>query len=288
MNISKFNNFILSHGYNLPNNFNYNLGINLLLRFADTNKNNQNKNLWIKNINNNIYVFGDWSTGLKINYIDDINQNIESSQYNYIEMQKAQIEKEEMQKIKSENLHILYDMLPLADTNHPYLIKKNISNHELIRQKDNMLVIPCYCFKGKIQTIQYIFNDGSKRFANGAKFKGSWLPLNKSSCKSFIFCEGFATGMSIMREIIKNKIDVTVIVCFNSSNIINIVKFIDYQFNDAELNIYADNDLNEVGLTYAKKVQQCIPRVKISLPPLTEGQKKAGLSDFNDYINYKK
>ncbi len=289
MNINKFNNFILNIGHILPANFNYNISIGSLVRFADLNKNSNNKNLWIKNIDNNTFIFGNWATSEKYTYIDNENQSPEKIALNNIEYVKAKIEKENIQIRKSKGLQIIYDMLPYADNDHPYLIKKNIKNHTLIRQKDNMLVVPLYGiekeYTGVIQSLQYISHDGSKKFASGAKFKGSWLPLNQSSNNSFIFVEGFSTGMSILKEVLKNKIDVTIIVCFNCSNIINIVQFIDYQYVDAELNIYADNDISDAGLNFAKKAQQHIPKVKITLPPLTDAQKKAGLSDFNDYLN---
>ncbi|WP_244148263.1 hypothetical protein [Francisella hispaniensis] len=71
MNITKFNDFINSIGYPLPNSFNYSIGIGELIRFSDKNKKNNNKNLWLKNIDNNIFVFGDWVTGEKYTYIDN-------------------------------------------------------------------------------------------------------------------------------------------------------------------------------------------------------------------------
>lgn len=289
MNIIKFNNFIFNIGHILPANFNYNISVGSLVRFADSTKNSKNKNLWVKNIDNNIFVFGNWATSEKYTYIDDENQSQEKIDINNIEYEKAKIEKENIQIRKSKSLQTLYNMLPCADDYHPYLIKKNIHNHVHIRQKDNMLVVPLYGIEkeylGVIQSLQYISRDGSKKFASGAKFKGSWLPLNESSNKSFIFVEGFSTAMSILKEVLKNKIDVTIIICFNCSNIINIVKFIDYQYSDAELNIYADNDISCAGLNFAKKAQQHISKVKITLPPLTDAQKKVGLSDFNDYLN---
>ena len=289
MNINKFNQFMLDIGYILPKNFNYNITIESIYRFADINKISNNKNLWIKNIDNNKFVFGDWSTDQKYIYIDSEKQSLEKIEFNNIEYKKAKIEKENIQIQKSKSLKKFYNNLPYANNNHPYLIKKKIKNHKMLRQKDNMLVIPLFGieknFIGVIQSLQYICNNGSKIFAKGAKFQGSWLPLNESSNKNFIFCEGFATGSSILNEVEKNKIDVTVISCFNSSNIINIVKFINYQYNDANLYIYADNDIHNGGLNFAKKTQQCISKVKIILPPLTEEQKHNGLSDWNDYLN---
>ena len=74
MDITKFGDFINDIGYSLPNNFNYSIGIGELKRFKDTNKNKDNRDLWLQNIDNNIFVFGDWKTGDKYNYIDSDNQ----------------------------------------------------------------------------------------------------------------------------------------------------------------------------------------------------------------------
>ncbi|AJI56644.1 hypothetical protein LA02_268 [Francisella philomiragia] len=73
MNITKFNGFVSDIGYSLPNSFDYNIGLDELVRFKDANKNKDNKDLWLKNIDNNIFVFGDWKTGEKYTYIDNDN-----------------------------------------------------------------------------------------------------------------------------------------------------------------------------------------------------------------------
>ncbi len=74
MDSIRFNDFVNSKVYTLPNNFNYSIGIGAINRFKDTNKNQPNTDLWLKNIDNNIFVFCDCKTGDKYNYIDTDNQ----------------------------------------------------------------------------------------------------------------------------------------------------------------------------------------------------------------------
>ena len=54
MNTIKFNDYINSIGYSLPNSFNYSIGIGELIRKTLIKK--PNTDLWLKNINNNIFV----------------------------------------------------------------------------------------------------------------------------------------------------------------------------------------------------------------------------------------
>ncbi|OIN84591.1 hypothetical protein [Francisella sp. TX07-6608] len=148
MNITKFNDFINSIGYSLPNSFNYNIGLDELIRFADKNKKNNNKNLWLKNIDNNIFVFGDWVTGEKYTYIDNEKPKYELQDFSELKKQREVIEKRQIEEIKQKKdlatkLTDFYKSLPLANENHPYLVKKGINNHPLTRLYNDVLIIPC-------------------------------------------------------------------------------------------------------------------------------------------------
>ena len=149
----------------------------------------------------------------------------------------------------------------------------------------------------KLQRIQTILPNGFKQFYKGANAKDSFLILNKSTNNCFIFVEGLATGMSLLNAvnhlkttIVKNNQttelnnDISVVVCFNCNNLKPIVSFFYDLHPEAELNIYADNDLNGVGIRKSKEVAAIIPNVYINPPPLTDEQKQQGLSDWNDYL----
>ncbi|QIW10593.1 DNA primase [Francisella sp. LA112445] len=282
--------FAESNGYTLPNNFDYNIGIGEIVRFKDINKNKDNKDLWIKNIDNNIFVFGDWKTGEKYTYIDN------DSQYNYhgkkeVSYKVQQQKKAELQSKQelAKKLGAYYLSLPKANDNHAYLVAKGIKSHGVIKQDKDKLIIPCIGieepFKGKLQSIQTILPNGFKQFYKGANAKDSFLMLNKSSNDSFIFVEGLATGISVLNAIY-DKDNISVIVCFNCNNLKPIVSYFYSLYPNANLCIFADDDKNGVGIKKANEVAAIIPSIKIYPPPFDPILKEtfSELSDWNDYL----
>ena len=302
----RFNDFVNSKGYTLPNNFNYSIGIGELVRFKDTSKKKLNTDLWLKNIDNNIFVFGDWKTGEKYTYRDSDNQynRYERKAHTSKVLQQQKQKEIETKQSLADDLESYYLSLPNADSSHPYLVAKGIPNHEAIKQDGDKLVIPCIGsnepFKGKLQTIQTIATNGFKCFYKGANASSSFLMLNESTNDCFIFVEGFATAMSVLNvvnhlktTIVKNNQtvelnnDISVVVCFNCNNLKAIVSFFYGLYPEAELNIWADNDISGVGIEKSKEVAAIIPSVFINPPPLTDEQKENGLSDWNDYLESK-
>lgn len=130
---------------------------------------------------------------------------------------------------------------------HPYLASKGFPD-----QLDNVwtsdagsfLVIPMR-IDGKIVGCQLIDDKGVKKFLKGQTTKGATLSID---AKGFpIFCEGYATGLSI-REVLKaSNIKYSIHVCFSASN----MQFVARQFPYGL--IVADNDNSHVGETSARK-----------------------------------
>lgn len=108
--------------------------------------------------------------------------------------------------------------------------------------------------------------------------------LNKSSNESFIFVEGFATGMSVLSLVERFKADTSVVCVFNCNNYIHVVESFYSKYPNAELNIWADKDKSGIGVEKAGVVAAAIPKVYINPPPLTAEQMDKGLSDWNDYL----
>ena len=289
----KFNDFVNSKGYRLPNNFNYSMTVGQLQRFRDTKKRGANTNLWLKNVDDNIYVLGDWVSGEKYNYFDNDNKSYtaqEKKEYGKRLYQQKQQDIQNIQdkQVQAVDLKSYYLSLPNANNNHPYLVSKSINNHEAIKQDGNKLVIPCIGsiepFMGILQTLQYIYSNGFKTFHKDANANGSYLCLNKSTNDTFIFVEGFATGVSVLQAVQRFNADISIVICFNCNNLKTVVNFFYGLYPEAEFNIWADNDISEVGKQKALEVKQDIPDLYINLPPLTDEQKQNGLSDWNDYL----
>lgn len=130
---------------------------------------------------------------------------------------------------------------------HPYLASKGFPNqlgYIWHKDDDDFLVIPMR-INGRLVGCQLINNQGIKKFLKGQTTKGATLTID---AKGFpIFCEGYATGLSI-REVLKaSNIKYSIYICFSASN----MQFIARQFPYGL--IIADNDNSHVGEISARK-----------------------------------
>ncbi|PPK77296.1 putative DNA primase/helicase [Methylobacter tundripaludum] len=83
-------------------------------------------------------------------------------------------------------------------TQHPYLIKKNVQPHSARLYRDDALVIPIYDENKSLINLQMIQPDGTKRFLSGGRKKGCFAVIGKPDAGCLIqVCEGWATGASL-------------------------------------------------------------------------------------------
>jgi putative DNA primase/helicase len=109
---------------------------------------------------------------------------------------------------------------------------------------DKYLVIPMR-ISGKLVGCQLIDNKGKKKFLYGQTSKGAEFTID---AKGFpIFCEGYATGLSIREAMIANKMLYTIHICFSANNMKLIAS------KSPKGLIVADNDSSGVGESIAKE-----------------------------------
>lgn len=130
---------------------------------------------------------------------------------------------------------------------HPYLVSKGFPE-ELgnVWHKDgkDILVIPMR-IDSRLVGVQLIDDEGQKKFLHGQTTKGASFCMNAKGIP--IFCEGYATALSI-RECMKScGIKYSIYVCFSASNMKHIARTIGDGF------IVADNDPNHIGENSAKE-----------------------------------
>ena len=130
---------------------------------------------------------------------------------------------------------------------HRYLSDKGFPLEEMDIWNTNgnsLLVIPMRIDK-RLVGCQLINDKGDKKFLYGQTTKVAVFTFN---AKGFpIFCEGFATGLSI-REVLKaSNIKYCIYVCFSAAN----MELVSRSFGDGL--IIADNDTSKVGETSARK-----------------------------------
>jgi len=170
----------------------------------------------------------------------------------------------------SQNMQKFASCLPEHD--HPYLKKKGVQAIGLKTDGQN-LYLPVVC-NGKITSYQTITQDGDKFFLKDGKVTGGYhfIKSNGSNLNTY-FVEGYATGVTIF-----NATGGNIVVCFNASNLYEVVKNERSRSNDPII-VAADNDYklrDNVGLKYAEKCVNEFSNVTMVYPEAIQG------SDFND------
>lgn len=128
-----------------------------------------------------------------------------------------------------------------TNATHEYLANKGFPDEEGNVWKtdtDELLVIPMRIDK-KLVGCQLIDPRGEKRFLYGQQTKGASFCIDAKGTP--IFCEGYATGLSIRSVMMSNKLRYSIYVCFSAGNLKEVAK----NFKDGF--VVADNDPSGVG-----------------------------------------
>ena len=172
-------------------------------------------------------------------------------------------------------------------TSHPYLTNKKINGDKEYRvDKNNRLIVPAKNLKtNKIESLQFIGEDGQKQFLTGGKKSGNAYTIGElDEQKPILLAEGFATGKTL-----NDVSHLPAVVCFDANNLENVAKQIRELMPTAELFICADNDhakKNNVGVEKAQKAAKAVG-AKVIIPKFTDESKKLGYTDFNDLAKCK-
>ena len=154
---------------------------------------------------------------------------------------KAELNKERKELAEQARKKAGWIMHQCKQETHPYLASKgfpDMLDNVWTNEGKKLLVIPMRQFKTLIGC-QLIDDEGNKKFLYGQTSKGATLTFN---AKGFpIFCEGYATALSI-REVLKtSNIKYSIYTCFSASN----MKLIARKFRKGL--VVADNDRNGIG-----------------------------------------
>ena len=242
-------------------------------------KGNEKSGWYVINVvHNHIFAtYGNWRTGAEYKWssvqINTLTPN--ERQDLQLKMQQAQEEakKQKLQRYEEvakdcQNRFKTYSEV----IKHPYLEAKKIKSYSL-KLHNKSLVVPIYNLDGEIRSLQYIQEDGSKRFVSAGQVKGNifligtdFNSLNK--VESLVVVEGMATGVSVWDA---TQIPVACVFSANFGNdaVENIRKK-----TDARIYLAFDNDKTDIGRKKAEEIAtryyNCLVRI-----PSIEG-------DFND------
>jgi len=208
-----------------------------------------------------------------------------SQNYRMTKEQKAEIEELRRQaEVKSQEKYTqaaqrsqsIWDQCEEVEK-HPYLERKQVLSYGLRKDKHDNLVIPLKDGQGTIVGLQYISDEGEKRFLTGSKKSGSFFLLGReifNTTDTLNYAEGYATAASLYADRSQ-----PVVVAFDAYNLIKVAEVM-YQYFPNHKHIFvADNDDSNTGEIEAKKAASFIQKsggyAEVQMPE-TKG-------DYNDH-----
>ncbi len=173
------------------------------------------------------------------------------------------------------------DATPIEGREYGYLKMKGVQSYGL-RVCNGVLTVPVYGENGNLQSLQFIRNDGVKRFLTGGKMSGGFFSIrakDKSKNGILCLCEGYATAASIHEAT-----GFALLVAFNAGNLLAVAQMARRRYPEREIVLCADYDnpseqspqAGGVGVAKATEAARAIGGC-LAIPDL-DGQKV----DFND------
>jgi DNA primase traC len=125
----------------------------------------------------------------------------------------------------------------------PYLLAKGIGVHDgiLTDHEGKDTYIPAFDADGNQWTMQYIAQDGAKRFAKGARKTGCFHPVGGMKALEqapvIVVAEGYATAATLSEALGQ-----TVVVAFDSGNLLSVARALHQKYPDRPVVIAGDDD----------------------------------------------
>ena len=136
---------------------------------------------------------------------------------------------------------------------HQYLMFKGFETEKGFVNGDELIIPMRNYLTNELQTVQRIkwlpeIRKYEKKMLLGGRAKGSVFVLGQIKADETIFCEGYATGLSIKKASESIGLKMAVIVCFSDSNMVYVASQL-----KKKSYIFADNDQSQAGLNAAIK-----------------------------------
>lgn len=137
---------------------------------------------------------------------------------------------------------------------HNYLHSKGLPDTLGLVDADGALIVPMrHAITNELQGAQRIVwlpeeRQYEKKMLPGMRAKGAVLRLGPTRAQETIFCEGYATGLSIELAVRQMRLSAAVMVSFSDSNMVNVAALV-----KGRAYCFADNDKSGAGLRAAEK-----------------------------------
>jgi putative DNA primase/helicase len=226
--------------------------------------------------------FGDWRTGLQSTWCakssDAMTAQELAAHRQRIQAMKAQRDAELLatqQKASVAALKRLNSAAPC--TQHAYATTKGVQCYGVRIDSEGSMLVPMVDTAGKLQSLQAITPEGTKRFHTGGRVSGCYHAIGKAAGR-LIVCEGYATGASIHEATGE-----AVAVAFNAGNLEAVAVALHAKYPELQLIVAADDDYQtegNIGMTKAKQAAQAVGGT-VAVPEFGP-DRPDGATDFND------
>jgi Antirestriction protein len=186
------------------------------------------------------------------------------------------------------------DLVPVEQPT-PYLQAKGIEAHAGVftDREGQKTYIPAFDAGGKQWTMQYIQEDGTKRFAKDSKKEGCFHPVGGmdalAAAPALVISEGYATAASLAEGL-----GHATVAAFDSGNLPHVARALREKFPDKPIVIAGDDDKaqeiergHNPGRAKAEEAAKDVGG-KAIFPIFAPGEQQAnpkGFTDFNDLAN---
>ncbi len=217
-------------------------------------------------------AFGHWKTGLnvKFNSSSKLSQEDKKLFRKTVDEAKAKRlieQKQAQQECREKAVHIWDKSISGGCLmNNKYVTRKGINPYRARLNKES-IVLPVMDSSGVLHGLQFIQEDGSKKFLYGTAKKGCYLSIGKIT-DTLLICEGYATGASL-----HECTGLAVAVSFDAGNLEPAARKLREKFPAVKIIFCADND--NIGIDKAIKASDSVNGLVVYPPK--HGQ------DFNDY-----
>lgn len=267
----------------------YGYGKTEIIADEKVNRFGKNKDLWYICFENFI-VAGDWSGNLeKVSQpINSIKFEVLNHQQKYEMIEKAKKVKIDAQKEKDEEYKkaaIQAEHLWQTLSNYgksDYLENKRLDSIKGIRfgndENGNFIATALIDNCDKIWSIQFIYDNGFKKFLSDGKTKGCYAQFGNQESQKVFVCEGLATALSIL---LVNP-DCLVVTAYNCHNLKEVTNNILLKYPNKKVIIAGDNDIFKEKNIGKEKAEETAKEFGLDLVLPTFKDTSSKPSDFDD------
>ncbi|RWA80834.1 DUF3631 domain-containing protein [Mesorhizobium sp.] len=188
---------------------------------------------------------GDWRSGERVDWFptSDRDGKIFDEAAWKAQAERRQDERERGHEEAARKAKALWDRLPPARENHPYLMAKKVAAGPARVMANGALVLPVMdATTDAVTSLQFVAPDGGKRFLSGGRIKAGCCRIGPADNDRTILCEGFATAMSLHAAT-----GYPVVAAFSAGNLLSVADALREKTRGLRLVIAADNDTETPG-----------------------------------------